>query len=88
MTVDMARALTERLANAPRTKEVMVKIYNAALEGKSKVYLGNKNYPYNSQLRLNITTFFMGLGFEVREEPGVDLGGRRIIKKKKKEINI
>lgn len=73
MTVDMARALTERLANAPKTKEVMVKIYNAALEGKSKVYLGNKNYPYNSQLRLNITTFFMGMGFEVKDEPGVGL---------------
>ena len=33
MTVDMARALTNRLANAPETKKVMVKIYNAALEG-------------------------------------------------------
>ena len=42
VTVDMARALTERLANAPKTKEVMVQIYNAALEGKSKIYLGNK----------------------------------------------
>ena len=73
MTVDMARALTNRLANAPETKKVMIKIYNAALAGKSKVYLGNKDYPHNSQLRLNIATFFMGMGFEVKDEPGAGL---------------
>ena len=36
MTVDMAKALTERLAHAPKIREVMSRIYVAALQGKLK----------------------------------------------------
>ena len=45
MTVDMAKALTERLANAPKIKEAMSRIYMAALQGKTETSIPNALLP-------------------------------------------
>jgi hypothetical protein len=66
MTVDMAKALTERLANAPKIREVMNRIYVAALQGKTDIYIPGAVLP-NEKERTEITVFFLGMGYRVWE---------------------
>ena len=67
MTVDMAKALSERLAHAPKTKQVMDMIYVAALNGKREIYLNSSFLP-TIEAKSSITIFFMGLGYDVRDK--------------------
>lgn len=71
MTVDMARALSERLIRAPKTKQVMDKIYVAALNGKREVFLSSSFLP-SAEVRSSIAIFFMGLGYDVHDK---EVGG-------------
>lgn len=65
MTVDMAKALSERLANSPKTKQVMDKIYVAALHGRKEIYLSNNFLP-TEEIKSSIIIFFLGLGYDVQ----------------------
>lgn len=65
MTVDMAKALSERLAHAPKTKQVMDKIYVAALYGRKEIFLSNSFLP-TEEIKSSIVIFFLGLGYDVQ----------------------
>ena len=65
MTVDMAKALSERLAHAPKTKQVMDKIYVAALHGRKEIFLSNSFLP-TEEIKSSIVIFFLGLGYDVQ----------------------
>ena len=65
MTVDMAKALSERLVHSPKTKQVMDKIYIAALNGRKEVFLSNNFLP-TEEIKSNIVIFFLGLGYNVQ----------------------
>ena len=67
MTVDMAKALTTRLANAPRLKEVMNRIYMAALQGESIIRISCTVLPSGKE-RTEVTVFFLGMGYQVWED--------------------
>ena len=67
MTVDMAKALTTRLANAPKLKEVMNRIYLAALQGETNIRISRTALP-NEKDRTEITVFFLGMGYYVWED--------------------
>ena len=70
MTVDMAKALSERLAHAPKTKQVMDKIYVAALNGKREILL-TPSFLSTIEVKSSIAIFFIGLGYCVYDkEPG------------------
>ena len=71
ITVDMAKALSERLIHAPKTKQVMDKIYVAALNGKREIFLGSSFLP-TFEVKSCIATFFMGLGYSVHDK---EVGG-------------
>ena len=64
MTVDMARALSERFTHAPKTKQVMDKIYVAALHGRKEIFLSNDFLP-TEEIKSSIIIFFLGLGYEI-----------------------
>ena len=64
MTVDMAKALSERLVHAPKTKQVMDKIYIAALYGRREIFLSNSFLP-TEEVKSSIAIFFLGLGYDV-----------------------
>ena len=66
MTVDMAKALSERLAHAPKIKQVMDKIYIAALNGRREVFLPNGFLP-TGETKSSIIIFFLGLGYDVQD---------------------
>lgn len=67
MTVDMARALSEQLSHAPKTKQVMDKIYVAALNGKREIYLNSSFLP-TIEVKSSISIFFIGLGYDVQDK--------------------
>lgn len=71
MTVDMAKALSERLIHAPKTKQVMDKIYVAALNGKREIFLSSSFLP-TVEVKSSIAIFFMGLGYDVHDK---EVGG-------------
>ena len=71
MTVDMAKALSERLIRAPKTKQVMDKIYVAALNGKREIFLSSSFLP-TAEVKSCIAIFFMGLGYDVQDK---EVGG-------------
>ena len=71
ITVDMAKALSERLIHAPKIKQVMDKIYVAALNGKREIFLSSSFLP-TFEVKSSITIFFMGLGYNVYDK---ELGG-------------
>lgn len=71
MTVDMAKALSERLIRAPKTKQVMDKIYVAALNGKREIFLSSSFLP-TTEVKSCIAIFFMGLGYDVQDK---EVGG-------------
>lgn len=64
MTVDMAKALSERLAHSPKTKQVMDNIYVAALHGRREIFLSNSFLP-TEDVKSSIIIFFLGLGYDV-----------------------
>ena len=64
MTVDMAKALTERLANAPKIKEAMSRIYMAALQGKTETSIPNALLP-NEKEKTEVMVFLLGMGYRV-----------------------
>lgn len=65
MTVDMAKALSERLVHSPKTKQVMDKIYVAALHGRREIFLSNSFLPAE-EIKSSIVIFFLGLGYDVQ----------------------
>ena len=67
MTVDMAKALSERLVHAPKTKQVMDEIYVAALKGNREIYL-NSSFFTTAEAKSCIIIFFKGLGYSVQEK--------------------
>ena len=71
MAEDMAKALSERLIHAPKTKQVMDKIYVAALNGKREIFLSSSFLP-TFEVKSSITIFFMGLGYDVQDK---EVGG-------------
>ena len=66
MTVDMAKALTERLAHAPKIREVMSRIYVAALQGETEIYIPATILPSEKD-KTEVTVFFLGMGYHVWE---------------------
>ena len=71
MTVDMAKALSERLIHAPKTKQVMDKIYVAAFNGKREIFLNSSFLP-TIEVKSSIAIFFMVLGYDVHDK---EVGG-------------
>lgn len=71
MTVDMAKALSERLIHAPKNKQVMDKIYVAALNGKREIFLSS-SFLSTIEVKSSIAIFFMGLGYNVQDK---EVGG-------------
>ena len=67
MTVDMAKALSERLSHSPKTKQVMDNIYVAALNGRREIYLNSAFFP-TYETKSCVMIFFMGLGYNVQEK--------------------
>lgn len=74
MTVDMAKALSERLIHAPKTKQVMDMIYVAALNEKREIFVSS-SFLSTIEVKSSIVIFFMGLGYEVQDK-GVGCGIR------------
>ena len=66
MTVDMAKALTERLAHAPKIREVMSRIYVAALQGETEIYIPATILPSEKD-KTEVAVFFLGMGYHVWE---------------------